>query len=210
MTPKHPLTTLVLMAMLGLSPAGAALAQTGTDTDGDGVPDTSEPLLGTDPMNADTDGDGQSDLADTKPVFAENTIATGVAAAPFSIAEALVENNYDPAARADATDHLELLVTNPSDTELTGFTIHYRIEDLDSGASEAYLKALKGFTVPAGGEARIHIDDSGAPGHFRANPNSIYTTSAAAKTFTVTLGAEGYDPVETEIAKDAGGAEEAD
>jgi hypothetical protein len=48
------------------------------------------------------------------------------------------------------------------------------------------------------------------PGHFRANPNSIYTTSQAAKTFTAMLKADGFAPVSVEIAKDKGGAEAAD
>ena len=180
------------------------------DTDGDGVPDSSEVLLGTDPLAADTDGDGQNDLADTDPVFAPNPIDATGPAAPFAIKEALVEDNFDYAAKKDATDHLELLVTNPGTTPLTGFSIYYSITDADSGKVEGTLRMLDGFSVPAGGEARVHLDDGTMAGHFRANPNGIYTSSQAAKTFDVTLKAGGFAPAMVQIAKDKGGAEAAD
>lgn len=199
---------LAIAAAFSLNAAMPAFAA--VDTDGDGVPDTAEPLIHTDPMNADTDGDGMNDLKDDNPVFAANTIAADGAAAPFSIKEALVENNYDPVARKDATDHLELQVANASSQDLSGFSIYYTITDKDTGTKEAYLSKLDGFTVPANGDARIHFDDSGMPGRFRANPNSIYITSQNAKLFTVELKADGYQPVTVEINKDAGGAETAD
>ena len=53
-------SALALVTALMLS-HGAYAA--GVDTDGDGIPDASEVLLGTDPMNPDTDGDGVDDLA---------------------------------------------------------------------------------------------------------------------------------------------------
>jgi hypothetical protein len=209
MTFKTRIITASLASILGLGLAAPGFGQN-LDTDGDGLPDASEALLGTDPLAADTDGDGQNDLADPQPTFMANTIETSVAAAPFAIKEALVENNYDVAAKADATDHLELLVINTGTTPLTGFSIYFSITDADSGTVEGMFRRLDGFAVPAGGEARIHFDDAVIAGHFRANPNSIYTTSQAAKTFSVTLKADGFAPVPVEIAKDAGGAEAAD
>lgn len=208
MTLKRTLTTAALLAMLGLGTS--AHAQTDPDSDGDGIPDASEPLLGADPANADTDGDGLNDLADPKPAFAANHLEMTGAPASFAIKEALVENNYDFAAKKDATDHLELLVANTGPADLSGFSIYYAITDADSGAVEGYSLPLPGFTVPAGGEARIHLDDGSVAGHFRANPNGIYTSSQAAKTFDVVLKADGMAPVSVQIAKDKGGAEAAD
>lgn len=200
------LTALFVAAAL----TGPVAAQTAGDADGDGVPDTSEVLLGTDPAVADTDGDGQNDLADADAAFAPNPMVMDGPAAPFTIAEALVENNYDPVLKADAADHLELLISNPGATDLTGFSIYYAIKDNDSGITEGTFRALDGFVVPAGAEARIHLDDGAATGHFRTNPNSIYVTSQAAKTVTFVVQAAGYAPVSVDIAKDAGGKEEAD
>lgn len=210
MTLKKHLSTLALASLLGLTLAHTGSAQTAADSDGDGVPDSAEALLGTDPMVADTDGDGQNDLADSDPAFMANPIDLAGAAAPFAIKEALVENNYDYVAKKDATDHLELLVSNAGNKDLTGFSIYYAIKDADSGKVEGIFRKLDGFTVPAGGEARIHFDDGTVAGHFRANPNSIYVTSQAAKAFTVMLKVDGFAPVTVDIAKDKGGAEAAD
>ncbi|MFZ1727510.1 MAG: hypothetical protein WBO29_16695 [Albidovulum sp.] len=202
-------TTVASVAFaIGLVAASAAMSA--TDTDGDGVPDTSEPLIHTDPLNADTDGDGQNDLQDQNPVFAADPIKADGAATPFTIKEALVENNYDYAAKKDATDHLELQVVNSGAQDLNNFTIYYTIKDIDTNRTEAYFAKLGGFKVPAGKDARIHLDDSGLPGHFRANPNGIYVTSQSAKLFTVELKADGFQPLKLEINKDAGGAEQAD
>ena len=211
MTLKNHISTLALASLLGLTLAQGGFSQTATtDTDGDGVPDAAEVLLGTDPTVADTDGDGQNDLADADPVFMANPTDLTGAAAPFAIKEALVENNYDFAAKKDATDHLELLVTNSGSAPLTAFSIYYAITDADSGKVEGTFRKLDGSSVPAGGEARIHLDDGAMAGHFRFNPNSIYTTSQAAKTFSVMLKADGFAPVSVDIAKDKGGAEAAD
>ena len=210
MTLKKHISTLALVSILGLTLTSPGFSQTTTDTDGDGVPDTSEVLLGTDPMVADTDGDGQNDLADTDPAFMVNPIDMPGAPATFAIKEALVENNYDFAAKKDATDHFELLVTNSGTAPLTGFSIYYSITDADTGKVEGTFRKLDGFSVPAGGEARIHLDDGTEAGHFRANPNSIYISSQAAKTVTFVLKADGFAPVSVDVAKDKGGAEAAD
>lgn len=210
MTLKKHISTLALVSILGLTLASPGFSQTTTDTDGDGVPDASEVLLGTDPMVADTDGDGQNDLADTDPAFMANPLDMTGAPATFAIKEALVENNYDYAAKKDATDHLELLVTNSGSTALSGFSIYYSIKDAETGKVEGTFRKLDGFSVPAGGEARIHLDDGAVAGQFRANPNSIYITSQAAKTITFVLKADGFVPVSVDVAKDKGGAEAAD
>ena len=210
MTLKNHISSLALVSILGLTLASPGFSQTTTDTDGDGVPDTSEVLLGTDPMVADTDGDGPNDLADADPAFMANPIDMTGAPATFAIKEALVENNYDFAAKKDATDHLELLVTNSGTAPLSVFSIYYSITDADTGKVEGTFRKLDGFSVPAAGEARIHLDDGTEAGHFRANPNSIYISSQAAKTVKVVLKADGFAPVSVDVAKDKGGAEAAD
>ena len=181
-----------------------------TDTDGDGVPNSAEPLIHTDPLNADTDGDGLNDLKDDKPVFLSDPFDQKGMNATFVIKEVLVENNYDYSTRKDAQDHLEIDVINNSKNPLSDFSIYYTIKDLDNGDVEAYYKKLEAFTIPPQKDGRIHVDTSDKPGHFRANPNSIYLTSTAAKLFKVELKVTGYKTVTADVKKDAGGAEEAD
>ena len=201
-------TTTSLALILSL--VGTMTWAAGPDTDADGVPDTAEPLLHTDPANPDTDGDGQNDLADAAPVMAPDPTVAGGAASPFHIAQALVENNFDPVAKADAADHLELQLVNDAATDVTGLTVFYTFTDADTGEAESYTARLGALAIPANGELRVHFDDTGLPGHLRANPNSIYITSQAAKHVTVSVQAAGFQPVVLDVEKDAGGAEQAD
>lgn len=197
------------LAALLLSTSLVHAQTSGTDTDGDGVPDISEPLLHTDPMNPDTDGDGQNDLADSDPVNAPDPTVAGGATATYRLGEILVENNVDPATKTDAPDHLEIQVFNDGAADLTALTMYYTLTDADSGAKEAYVFRPQ-VTVPAGGEARIHVDEGTAPGHLRANPNSLYVTSLAGKHVTVLVQADGFAAVQGAVEKDPGGAETAD
>ena len=207
MTLKAHISVITLAVTMGLSaPAFAA----GDDADGDGVPDSAEALLGTDPQNADTDGDLMNDLADPDPTFMENPINADGAPATFTIGEALVENNFDYTTNKAATDHLELQIINPAAAPLKDFSFYIKITDAMSGKIEGAFMKLPGFEVPANGDARIHFDDGVVAGHFRANPNSIYISSEAAKTFDVQVKSEGFAPLDTLIAKDKGGAEKAD
>ena len=193
-----------------LSLVGSMSMAAGPDSDADGVPDAAEPLLHTDPGNADTDGDGQNDLADAAPVTAADPTVAGGAPTPFHIGEALVEDNFDPVAKAAAADHLELQLVNDTATGVTGLTVFTTFTDADTGAAEAYAASLGALVIPAKGDVRVHFDDTGLPGHWRANPNAIYVTTAAAKHVTVMVQAAGFEPVKMAIEKDAGGAEQAD
>jgi len=42
-----------------------------------------------------------------------------------------------------------------------GFSIYCTIKDTTTGQTEAYFKDLTGFSVPAKGETRLHLDDAG-------------------------------------------------
>ncbi|MFZ5710838.1 MAG: hypothetical protein ACOY4T_14355 [Pseudomonadota bacterium] len=208
MTAKTPTLMATLLAVTLAMPLAAQTA--GVDTDGDGVPDAAEAVLGTDPLVADTDGDGTNDLKDADATFAPNPIDPSGAPAPFKISDLLVENNVVPGTSKAAPDHLEIAVTNTGSTPLTGFSIYYSFTDKDSGKVESVFRKLDGFTVPAGGEARINFDDGTVAGHFRANPNSIYITSQAGKVVDVMLKLDGFAPVSAQVQKDKGGAEAAD
>jgi len=203
---KQAFHATALLTVVALSPALHAA----TDTDHDGIPDSAETFLGTDPLNADTDGDGLNDLKDKSPLSLTNPIVQTGNHAPFRIKHAQVEDNYNYTLKKDATDHLELLVENMSDSPLRNFSIYYTITDVNNGKKESYFKVLKNFDIAPKAEARLHFDQGVAPRHFRANPNSIYKTSSSAKIFNVELAIKGYKPVKVVINKDKGGAETAD
>jgi hypothetical protein len=200
---------LAALGLLVVLTSGTLPAMAATDTDGDGVPDAAEPVLGTDPLNADTDGDGAMDLADKDPVNAENSIAQ--AGKPNSLTfTAKVEDNFDPMTKKDVSDHLELEIKNASGETLTGLAMFYSVKDEGTGKMESYYKPLDGLAIEAGKTVAVNFDDAGMPGHFRDNPNSSYHKSENAKAFTIQLAAGGYAPVQIELKKDKGGAETAD
>ena len=179
------------------------------DTDGDGVPDIAEPVLGTDPMNADTDGDGTNDLKDKTPTFSEKLLATDGKPNGFTFT-GKVEDNSDPVTKKGVSDHLELEVKNTSGEDLTKIEMYYSLKDDGTGKIEGYYKSLDGLTIKKGDIATVHFDNTGDAGHFRDNPNSSYHKSENAKMFTVQLRAAGFAPVQIEFKKDKGGAEKAD
>src|SRR5215216_2730314 len=96
----------------------------GPDADGDGLPDAPEILLSTDPNNPDTDGDGQNDREDKQPTFTDNPISETTTTQGFRINSILVENNVGANNRA-VSDHLELSITNITNTTLTNFDVYY-------------------------------------------------------------------------------------
>jgi len=189
--------------------SSSSAAAKGPDADGDGIPDSAEPTLGTDPNNADTDGDGQNDLSDPKPLFLENPITETGADVGFKIDNILVENNVDAAGKI-APDHLELKVTNTGAADLSDFDIYYTMKDLVTNDVQAYYRTLPGFTLKAGETKALHLDNSGQPGHFNVNPNSMYVTSQNERMVDVILHAKGFAPQTAQVKKDAGGAETAD
>jgi hypothetical protein len=195
------LSVALLMALLGTAHAA--------DADGDGVPNAAEKVLGTDPAQADTDGDGVTDLKDKDPVFAENTLTKTGKPNGFMLT-GLVEDNIDEVTKKSANDHLELTLKNTSGEDLTSLVAYYAIKDEGTGKTEGYLVPLTDLIVAKGKTAIVHFDEAKTKGHFRANPNSSYTRSINAKTFSVEVSAAGFQPVKLEIKKDKGGAEQPD
>ncbi len=180
------------------------------DSDKDGIPDNAEKVLGTDPLNPDTDGDGINDKEDSDPLSFDGQSVKTTGVDDFSIKEILVENNYDPVAKKDAPDHLEIILKNKGAADISDMEVLYSITDLTTNQKQSYLVPLKGFTLEKGSERSVHIDTTQGADHFRANPNSIYYTSKNAMQIDVIVGVQGHQAQEGSIKKDAGGAEVAD
>lgn len=204
------LALLLLAAVPGFTGALAqgndtAAAGITNDTDGDGIPDAAEKILGTNPYTADTDGDGVGDLEDTQPAMLEIPFSeSSTAALPVIITDARVEDNQ-------TADHLEISIKNTGADTLTGLEIYYTITDNKTGAQEAYYVNLDTLSIASGNTETIHFDNQvDTPNHFYGNMNGLYGTSANGLLFTVTLHAAGYAAVQFSIQKDAGTAEVAD
>lgn len=182
----------------------AQAGATGLDTDGDGIPDSAESLLMTDPNNPDTDGDGQNDRVDTTPIYTDSLIQETSTTVGFTINSILVENNVDANNQA-VSDHLELSVTNTSSATLTGFDIYYTINDPTAGTTEGYYRTLPDFALNVGETKSVHIDNTGMADHFSGNPYSVFYTNVNQLVIDVTLHAAGYAPQTTTVNKDPGG-----
>lgn len=205
-----------LCLALAITSSAISAPADGKDTDRDGIPDAAEALLGTDPFMADTDGDGINDKLDPQPLQAANTIAqVGKPGGP-AIASAKVEDNFDPDTKKDVADHLEITITNPGATLLTGLQVYFTITDEKTLRSESYSRNLTAFKLKAGAATVLHFEPNGtvesgaATERFRLNPNSMLYKSANAKTLTIQIAAAGYAPSSITIKKDAGTAEKAD
>lgn len=182
----------------------------GTDSDGDGIPDSSEKVLGTDPLNPDTNGDGINDKADANPTLVDNPPQNTSGQVGFVIKNTLVENNYDEAAKKDASDHLEIVLENLENSEITNFTVYYTIKDLKNGDNQSYELPLDGFSLKPKETRSIHIDTEQKLEHYRANPNSLYYKSLNQLEVNVTVSAKEYQSQTSNVKKDEGGDEVAD
>lgn len=128
----------------------------------------------------------------------------------LTIDSVLVENNVDSSGAA-VDDHLEVAVTNSGNADLTGFEVYYTITDPTTSDTESYYTRLPAsFTVAPGASRVIHFDNTGETDHFAANQYSLYYTDPNALDVTVEVSATDSAPQTLAVAKDAGGAEEAD
>ncbi len=139
-----------------------------------------------------------------------NPIANSSTAQALTIDSVLVENNEDASGSA-VDDHLEIAVSNAGSAELTGFEVYYTITDPKTSETESYYAELPAdFTIAPGDQRVIHFDNSGEPDHFPVNQYSLYYTDKNALDVTVQVSAVDSAPQTAEVAKDAGGTEEAD
>jgi Bacterial TSP3 repeat len=186
----------------------------GVDSDGDGIPDTAENVLGTDPLNSDTDGDGVNDKADTTPTLVDNPPQLLSGPVGFVIKDTLVENNYNETTKKAVPDHLEIVLQDLGNTELTNFTTFYTIKDLNTSDKQSYELALNGFSLKPKEIRSVHIDTENLghqePDHYRANPNSLYYKSSNQLEINVTVSAIGYQSQISSVKKAERGTEAPD
>jgi hypothetical protein len=182
----------------------------GVDSDKDGIPDNSEKVLGTDPLNPDTDGDGVNDKADTTPTLVNNPPKNLSGPVGFVIKNIFVENNIDETTKKAVPDHLEIVLENLQSTEINNFSAYYTIKDLNTSDKQSYELTLNGFSLKPKETKSIHIDTGQNPGHYRANPNNLYYRSSNQLEINVTVSAKGYQSQTSSVNKDKGGAEAPD
>jgi len=180
------------------------------DSDKDGIPDVAEKVLWTDPKNTDTDWDWINDKDDNKATFVDTFIPSKWIDW-LKINEILVENNVDPATWKDASDHLEIFVTNTTNNSISDLTLYYKSTDKKWESNEqSYIVPLTWLTLDSNKKTSISIDISGKPGHFRANPNSMYYLDKNAQKFEIILSAKWINAVKWSVDKDEWWAELAD
>jgi len=186
------------------------------DSDGDGIPDNAEIVLGTNPYNPDTDGDGIPDLQDKDPTLA-SPLSSSKGVEGFKIAQAIVENNYDTIAKKVVSDHLEIELQNVIGRDIANVTVQYTIYDANMNRTESYIVNLSGFTLKANQTQSIHFDKQTKNfiadpigGHYGANPNSMYYTSKDGLNITILVNADGYMGQTIKVNKDPGGSEQLD
>lgn len=178
---------------------------TGTDTDGDGIPDSVEKTYGTNPFAADTDGDGVQDKTDKDPVLTPNLIKeTSATALPVKVKDARVEDNVN------ASDHLEITLTNTGNSALKDFDLYYTVTDTVTKKAEGYYVKLTGFTLETGSTKTLHFDNKQGDLHYSGNFNGIYGTSKNEVQFQGQIHAAGYAPLVFSTKKSKGTAEVAD
>lgn len=190
-----------LAGAIGLGLAAAALVGCSSGSSGSS---------GTTPADSKSTGSGAPSESQVLPVTS-NPITNTSTTQALSIDEVLVENNVDPATGKDASDHLEVAMTNNGTAELTAFEVYYTFEDPKTGDSESYYAKLPAsFTIAPGAQRNAHFDNTGEADHFPVNDFSLYYTDTNAIDVTVEISATDTAVQTLTVAKDAGGPETAD
>lgn len=183
----------------------AAPQVTSNDSDGDGIPDTVEKTYGTNPLSADTDGDGVQDKTDKDPCFTANLIKeTSTAPLPVKVKDARVEDNVN------ASDHLEITLTNTGNTALKDLDLYYTVTDTVTKKAEGYYVKLTGFTLESGATKTLHFDNKQGDLHYTGNFNGIYGTSKNEVLFQGQIHSAGFASLDFSTKKAKGTAEVAD
>lgn len=210
-------TQLITMsASIALLSASFPIYASQLDSDKDGIPDSAETILGTDPLIADSDGDLLNDKDDPNPLQLKNSIKVSNLPPAIIISSGKAEDNFNPITKKDVSDHIELGLQNSSDLDITGIEVFLNIEDTKDGVVEQYYRHLTHYKLAAHANSTLHFEIDGvtdwqtAQQHVRMNPNSIFYRSTAAKNITVQVVTEGGRSAIRKIHKDEGGAEAAD
>jgi hypothetical protein len=177
----------------------------GKDTDGDGIPDNAEKLLGTNPYTPDTDGDGINDKIDKDPTFVINPMKeTSKKLLAIKIKDVRVEDNL-------TSDHLEITLLNTGKETLKSFDIYFTITDKIDNKKETYYQKLNGLSIKPGETKTIHFDNNiKQSGHYFGNMNGLYGTSKNGLSFDIILHNNDYQPLNFKVLKAKGTAEVAD
>jgi hypothetical protein len=128
----------------------------------------------------------------------------------FNIQKIMVENNYDPATKQSVQDHIELVLQNVIDKDISNLTAYYTVLDRKTGQNESYTSKLNGFVLKAHATETIHFDNENRANHFGANLYGIYYTSPNELKINVTISAEGYQAQSISAIKGAAGPETPD
>lgn len=188
-----------------VSSNATTLKPTKGDADGDGIPDTVEKTYGTNPLSADTDGDGEMDKTDKDPCLTPDLInETSTTPLTVTVKDARVEDNVN------ASDHLEITLTNTGNADLKDFDIYYSVTDSVTKKMEGYYLKLTGFTLEAGATKTLHFDNKQGDLHYTGNFNGIYGTSKNEVLFQGQIHVAGFAPLDFTTKKSKGTAEVVD
>ncbi len=186
-----------------------------------GLPDNLAKVLGTDPLNPDTDGDGVPDTVDKTPLQVDSWPPDSIGVSDFSIQDLLLENNIASAGNP-VSDHVEIVLSNNGNQDISNFTVLYVITDQKTNQQQSTLFHLKDFVLGAGQTKSVHIDLqggvvfqdkwvlNGVEVHYRANPNGLYYVSSNDLKVDVTVNSVGHQAQKAEQIKSAGTPEVVD
>ena len=119
------------------------------------------------------------------------------------------EDNVDSAGTA-ITDRLQITIRNTTGNPLTHLKTYYVMEDITTGASEAYYLPLDGLTLAPNAETTISFDNETGTGHFPENTFSLYRSSTNQVDFTIQVSADGVQIANGTATKGKGTGEQAD